>query len=192
VLTFCCLHTALRAQLALGVKGGVVFAKQERNDFSTTLRNTGNIGLAANLYVAEFSLGGFALQLEALYSNKGGVVHQRDMWEGSDDRIEKLSYIEIPFGLIYLLNFGKVVPYISVAPYYAFLVSYESKFYQQGLKDSYKSNDYGVKLGGGVELKRFQLSAAYSRGFCNVSKDGKEIYNRGVEISLGYFFLNNY
>jgi hypothetical protein len=103
-----------------------------------------------------------------------------------------LSYVEIPFGLIYLLNLGKVVPYISVAPYYAFLVSQKSEFYRQELKDSYKNNDYGIKLGGGVELKRFQISVAYSRGLCDVSKDGKGIYNRGVEISLGYFFLNNY
>jgi len=183
-LVLCCPHSALKAQLAVGVKGGVVFAKQDRSDLPTHWRSTGNVGLAANLYLAEFSFGGFAIQPEVLYSNKGSDVQQNDV---------KLSYVEIPFGLIYLLNFGRIVPYISVAPYYAFLVSQKSDFRGQTSNvDTYKSGDYGVKLGGGIELKRFQLSAAYSLGGCDVSKDGKKIYNRGVEISLGYFFLNNY
>jgi len=195
-LTLCSQHPALKAQLAVGFKGGAVFAQQERSDFATSLRSSGNVGLAVNLYAAEpfrsFDRFGFALQPEVLYSNKGGVVHQRDQAAHSDDRVEKLSYVEVPFGLIFLLNFGKVVPYVSAAPYYAFLVSHKSEFHEQGL-DSYKRGDYGVKLGVGVELQKFQLSAAYSEGFCDVSlKSGKKIYNRGVEISLGYFFLNNY
>jgi len=192
-LAFCCLHAALKAQLALGVKGSVAFVGQEASSAPSSWRSTGNVGLAVNLYIAEFSFGGFALQPEALYSNKGGIVQQQNALLRREDGVEKLRYVEVPLGLIYLLNFGSIVPYISAAPYYAFLLSQRSELRgQEAAVDTYRGGDYGVKLGGGVELKRFQLSAAYSHGLCDVSKGGKGVYNRGVEVSLGYFFLNNY
>lgn len=189
----CCLPAALKAQLAIGAKGGVSLAGQEVNGAMSSLRNTYSVGLALNVYLAEFRFGGFAVQPEVLYSNKGGVLQEKDATGHWEDQTDKLSYVEVPIGLTYLFNFGSVVPYISVSPYYAFLVSQKSEF--RGLEkklDLYKSGDYGVKFGGGVELKKFQISAAYSLGLCDISKSGKGIYSRGVEVSLGYFFLNTY
>ncbi|MDR2937339.1 MAG: PorT family protein [Prevotellaceae bacterium] len=184
----CCLPLALNAQLAVGAKGGVNFAQQEVNSALLDQRITYNAGLAFNLYLAEFSFGGFALQPEVLYSNKGSMQQVSDgVWT------DKLSYVEVPVGLTYLLNFGSVVPYISVAPYYAFLVSQKSEI--RGLEEAinlYKNADYGIKIGGGLELQKFQISAAYSLGLCDISKSGAGVYSRGVEISLGYFFLNTY
>ncbi len=192
VLVFCCSFTALYAQLAVGAKGGVSFAQQNVNETPSGWRTTYQVGLVLNLYVAEFSFGGFGVQPELLFNNKGGTVQVADAsqyWEGN----AKLSYIEMPLGFIYLMNFGGVLPYISVAPYYAFLVSQKNEVRgQESSANNYKNSDYGIKFGGGIELHRFQISAAYSLGLCDISNSGKGVYNRGVEVSLGYFFLSNY
>lgn len=194
VLAMCLAATTLQAQLAVGAKGGVSFAQMDLAGASTGWRTSYQAGLALNLYLAEFSFGGFGVQPEVLYTSKGGVVKELDQSLHWEDRMEMLSYVEIPVGLVYLLNFGSVVPYISVAPYYAFLVSQKDEFRgQEDAESGYRSGDYGIKFGGGIELRRFQISAAYSLGLCNIAKSGAtSIYNRGVEISLGYFFLNNY
>lgn len=139
--------------------------------------NSYHAGLAFNVYLAHFSFGGFAVQPEASYNRKG-----RDGLY--------LSYVEAPLGLIYLLNFGSVIPYISVTPYYAFLLSTENGRQQGGASQSFAKNDYGVKLGGGIELRRFQISASYAWGMCNIAKGSNvALYNISTEISLGYFFL---
>lgn len=193
-LALCLAAPTLHAQLAVGVKGGVSLAQMSVDGKSSGWGSSYQAGAALNVYLAEFSFGGFGLQPEVIFNSKGGVVQQSDLSQHWEDRVERLSYVEIPVGLIYLVNLGSVVPYISVAPYYSFLVEQKSEF--RGLESSenrYGSSDYGVKLGGGIELRRFQISAAYSFGLCDIAKSGSQsIYNRGVEISLGYFFLNNY
>jgi len=177
IAALCC-ATALRAQIAFGVKGGGNFSRLALSNESSTWINSYHIGMGLNMYIAEFRLGGFAVQPEVLYNNKGASSASRD---------DELSYLEIPLGLIYLLNFGNVVPYISVAPYYSFLLAQKSEYFKTLHEESsYYNRDYGVKLGGGVELRRFQVSVAYSLGLCNISK-AQTAYNRSIEISLGYF-----
>lgn len=166
----------LYGQFSVGVKaGGTLAYLQQEGDDVFGWSNSYHAGLALNVYLAEFSFGGFAVQLEPLYNRKG-----RDGLH--------LSYVELPLGLIYLLNFGNVIPYISIAPYYAFMLSVKDDM-QNGSR-SFAKNDYGVKLGGGLELWRFQVSASYGWGLCNIAKDNAGAsYNRSTEISLAYFFL---
>ncbi|MDR0414920.1 MAG: PorT family protein [Prevotellaceae bacterium] len=169
--------TPLHAQFSAGVKAGGTFARlqpQEESGNAYGWSNSYHAGLALNVYLASFSFGGFAVQPEALYNRKG-----RDGLY--------LSYGEASLGIIYLLNFGSVIPYISFAPYYAFLLSARSS--RQGDSRNFAGSDYGLKLGGGVELQRVQVSASYAWGLYNIAGGGASSRNVSTEISLGYFFL---
>jgi hypothetical protein len=167
----------LHAQLSVGAKAGGTFThRQAAGGGGNEWRSSYHAGLALNVYLAEFSFGGFAVQPEILYNQKKADGLQ-------------LGYVEVPLGIIYLLNFGNVIPYVCVAPYYAFLAS-ERDDRSEGSADGYAKSDYGVKFGGGVELRYFQLSASYSKGMSNVAKgSGLSFRNISTEISLAYFFL---
>ncbi|MGL4364260.1 MAG: hypothetical protein ACRCSB_03530, partial [Bacteroidales bacterium] len=55
---------------------------------------------------------------------------------------------------------------------------------------NFNRSDWGLKLGVGFEISQFQVAVAYRHGLYNLSKTvSKSIYNRGIEASLGYFFL---
>ncbi|MDR1342637.1 MAG: PorT family protein [Prevotellaceae bacterium] len=170
----------LYGQFSLGAKAGVSLAhlqQQQQEEETYGWSNSYHAGVAFNVYLANFSFGGFAVQPEATYNRKG-----RDGLY--------LNYVEVPLGLIYLLNFGSVIPYVSLTPYYAFLLSMKNGRQQGGSGQSFAKNDYGVKLGGGIELQRFQISASYAWGMCNIARDSNTaLYNISTEISLGYFFL---
>lgn len=134
-------------------------------------------GLALNLYLAEFSFGGFAVQPEVLYNRK------------SEDRAH-LGYLELPVAISYLVNLGNVFPYIFVAPYYAFLVDVRDNRREDADAVAYAKKGYGLKLGGGVELRYFQLSASYAKGMSNATESSATSFRSiGTEISLAYFFL---
>lgn len=167
----------LYGQFSVGAKVGGTFAHQQRAAGEGYGRSSSyHAGLALNVYLAEFSFGGFAVQPEILYNRKGveGV---------------QLGYVEAPIGVSYLLNLGNVIPYIFVAPYYAFLASMRVDRREESAVACAK-NDCGVKLGGGVELRYFQLSASYCKGLCDVAKSGEASFrNISTEISLAYFFL---
>jgi hypothetical protein len=166
----------LYGQFLFGVKAGGTFARlQQEAEGGYSWSSSYHTGLALNIYLANFSFGGFAVQAEALYNRKGR--------EGLH-----LNYVEAPLGLIYLLNLGRVIPYISVTPYYAFLLNVEAA--EQDDVKTFAKSDYGVKLGGGVELRRFQISASRVWGIRNIAKDGNAVaHNLSTEISMGYFFL---
>jgi hypothetical protein len=167
----------LYGQFSVGAKGGGTFAhRQQAASEGYGWSSSYHAGLALNVYLAEFSFGGFAVQPEILYNRKGE--------EGV-----RLGYVELPLAISYLLNFGNVIPYVFVAPYYAYLTSVRVDRHEENVP-AYAKNDYGLKLGGGVELRYFQLSAAYSKGMRDVAKSNTASFrNIGTEISLAYFFL---
>ncbi len=53
-------------------------------------------------------------------------------------------------------------------------------------KDVYKRFDSGLVISIGAELKRVTLSASYEFGLINVGRDGDNIKNRTISVSLGY------
>ncbi|MDR3297663.1 MAG: hypothetical protein LBS94_05460 [Prevotellaceae bacterium] len=165
---------ALHAQLRVGAKGGGSFSYHTQQIATGEWRNSGHVGLIANLYLFEFSFGGFAVQPEAVYNRKGGNGLQCD-------------YVDVPLCLMFRLSLPHSAPVIFAAPYYSFLVR-KRAIYPEVEDFSVASRDYGVMVGGGVELQFFQLTAAYTMGMNQLASDAKA-YNRGVEVSLGFFFL---
>ncbi|MBP1617059.1 MAG: hypothetical protein H6Q14_886 [Bacteroidetes bacterium] len=59
---------------------------------------------------------------------------------------------------------------------------YDSKVF----KDVYKRFDSGLSVSIGAQFKRFTLSAGYEFGLLNFGRDGDNIKNRTISVSLGY------
>jgi hypothetical protein len=165
---------ALHAQLRIGAKGGGSFSYHTQQLATGEWRNSAHMGLMANFYLFEFPFGGFALQLETVYNRKGGNGLQCD-------------YVDVPLCVMYRLTLRHSAPIIFAAPYYSFL-DRKRALYPEVENFSVASRDYGVKVGGGVELQFFQLTAAYTIGMSKLAS-AAESYNRGLEVSLGFFFL---
>ncbi|MGL4908219.1 MAG: porin family protein [Bacteroidales bacterium] len=180
------LFTNTYGQLMVGVKGGATFGTTTENKYigSEIIYQTGVI---VNLYLLESRIGGLSLQPEVLYSTK-------NTWQEFSCEIQdsyRLSYIEVPIGIMYTPPIKKVQPYIGFSPYISFLVS-EKKSVNNGRQNSsnFTNIDWGIKFGLGCEICRFQLVATYRYGIQNISKVASDVlYSRGLDISFGYFFL---
>lgn len=181
--------------LSLGLKGGGSIASQEVKGYSTDNKTSFHAGILANLYLMEVFHGGIAVQPELLFNRKGSVM----LPFGTDKKGGQyitMNYLEIPVGISYIFIFRHVSPYISFAPYVAYSVYNKVKI--SGDADisplnfpeaNLKSFDYGLKFSAGIEVKRFLLSASYSMGLNNISKNDINIRNSSIEVSLGYYIL---
>lgn len=103
---------------------------------------------------------GFAIQPELQYVN--------DIGSG-------IQYVELPVGLQCGLDLILLRPFLAVTPYlaYPFVTKVESGHL-----------DYGVGVGGGLDIWRFQINAQYKWSLADVVPK----YEKGFEISLAFFF----
>jgi hypothetical protein len=193
VVALLCCTSAASAQLALGLKVGGNIVTQQVSGYSTVERTTYHAGAMMNAYVADFSYGGFAVQPELLFSKKGCMLLSQN--EPSQKYVT-LNYLELPVGFSYLILNSRIAPYITVAPFVSCLIAQKNTLNGAVDQDeslfpdlSYKWVDFGIKMGGGIEIVNVQLSAFYAMGLNNISKSSMSVYNRAIEFSLGYFFL---
>lgn len=140
-------------------------------------------------------LGGFAVQLEALYVTRG---YTTDSGRGK----LKLSYIEVPVLLRLDLSSGlRVAPYIMAGPSLSFETGCRFAFDYESLPSTdcdqleldTKSTDLGGTGVAGLELGigpgNIFVEGRYTHGFTNViASDGIESRNRTFGLFAGYSF----
>ncbi|HEY3403326.1 MAG TPA: porin family protein [Ohtaekwangia sp.] len=163
-----------QAQVALGLKGGLNFAKLDTDNFSTKNRTGYHLGAFAT-----FKLTKIAIQPELIFSQQGSEV--KDPTLGNVE--SNFSYINIPVMLkIYLIGGLN----LQVGPQFGFLTSAELD--GDDIKDDLKSSDLSVGLGAGIDLPfRLTADARYNLGISDVSDDSaNEIKNQVWQISVGY------
>lgn len=160
-----------QSNIKTGVKGGLNFASFSGADGTFDTRTGFTLG-----GFAKFSLPGtpFAIQPEALYSQKGAVQN------GDEIRID---YIEIPIFVKYaLLPGGVAQPNIFAGPYAGIRLLAESEAGTGGLfggasniESQTESIDYGGTAGIGMDIEVgssiFTIDARYSHGFREVFKE---------------------
>ncbi len=83
--------------------------------------------------------------------------------------VQKGNYLELPLNLQAGFDLILFRPFIEVSPFVGYLLSKNS---------GVPSFEYGVGVGGGIDIRSFQLKAKYSWGH----------YFRGTEIAVIYFF----
>ncbi|MDR1593644.1 MAG: PorT family protein [Prevotellaceae bacterium] len=163
----------IQAQLRFGVKAGVNFSKfNSKEQILQSDGAAGQIGLASQFKIPLIGLG---VQPELLYSvNKG------------DDN--SIGYFTVPVNLRWQpLPIPLIKPVILVGPYFGYAVNFKGF---QSIRDNIKRFDWGIGLGGGVEIWKFQIEGRYNWGLQNLSERIKEfgLKSNVFTLSVIYFF----
>lgn len=161
------------AQFRFGVKGGINFSK-----FSTSIEELESSATAWQVgLVSQFKIPivGLGIQPELLYT----------ISKGEDSSI---SYFQLPINLRWQpLPIPLVKPVILAGPYFGYAVNFSG--FKDGIKDNIKKFDWGIGLGLGVEIWKFQVAGRYSWGLQDISKVSEfDIKNNVFSLSAAYFF----
>jgi hypothetical protein len=174
-----------QAQLAIGVKGGLNFAKQDVEDFSTKNR-TGFHGGAFVLV----KLTKIGIQPEIIFSQQGSKFKFN-----GEDLESNFSYVNIPVMLKVYLIAGLN---LQVGPQFGFLASAKQDTYDeatqqlvkdQNVKEFYKKSDVSVGLGAGWDLPfGLTIDARYNLGLSKINDGAADsaVKNQVIQVSLGY------
>lgn len=143
----------------------------------------------------EFGLSpAFSIRPELAYTQKGAKVS-----DGDDELRIKSSYVELPVLAKYTIPMqGTVRPHLIAGPAIAFNASCKLEVEIGGTEDStdcedegleFKSVDFGMVFGAGVDINAFSLGIRYDLGLTDAPDDdtisGK---NKVLSIVAGYTF----
>lgn len=168
-----------QAQVDFGIRGGVNFATFNNvDDFETESRTGVMAGVYINYQIPNSPI---SIQPEILYTQKGAMV---TVLSDTDTPIQfeyKLNYIAIPVlaKFDYVLD-GPVTPHVYFGPYVAFTINAEAQYEGQNgsitadISDKVKNTDFGVVVGAGVDVSRFNIGVRYSVGLVTVAEDDDE------------------
>lgn len=178
-LAICAVPREGLAQLpGLGLKGGLNLAALGGKDAGPVERRTGlSLGAFINISTGPR----LSLQPEAYYTQKGA------RYAGANDTF---TYLEAPLLLRYStpLPAAPFRPFIFAGPTAALLLS--AKMGEADVKSLYRTSDFGLALGGGVEFERLSLDARYQLGLTSIAKDvgqfKADYRNRVLSVLLGY------
>ncbi len=156
----------------VGLMGGFTSSATKIKDVDTKSVSLYHIGLTAQFPVG----GGFAIQPSVLYQVKGLSA---DKW-GSSDISEtvgsfetKVGYLEVPVQVQWGPDLLAFRPYVFAEPFIGYRLGQNTKgVFADGLKDGLKKFEYGLGLGGGLEVWKLQLSIRYFWNF-------GDVYNKG-------------
>ena len=162
------------SQIRFGVKAGVNFTNFDWSS-SNNLIN-GNVDNATGwqagaMLQIKIPVIGLGVQPELLYTvskaNEGNV-----------------SYFQIPINLRWQLIGGPIKPILMAGPYYGYAVNVSKEW-----KEALNKTAWGIGVGGGVEIWKFQAMLRYSWGLQNIAKASEfKVKNNVFTVSLGYFF----
>lgn len=186
----------------VGVKGGINLAKHTE-EFEHTEFNY-RIGSIGGAFISYDFNDLISLQSEVLYSMKGNtrVFQGQLLAQGSISEsrvITKLNYIEIP--LLLFISFelnSNIRPKILFGPIISFLqtataeAEYGGSSYEINTKELWKSNDFGIILGSGLDYKvgenKIVLDIRYNLGLADLDNGigGGKITSNALSFLLGY------
>ncbi len=182
------LAAPVQAQATIGVKAGLNTSFFSGDDATNSDPRLGFVGGLTGRYALNPSV---ALQLEALYSQKGDVAENT----GGFEETTKLDYVEIPASvrlsvpLSPLLDAG-----VSVGGYVGIPVKSEVDVEGDFATDLDANTDYGALLGVDLGSGPFYVDARYSLGLAEaVDYDpgldlAPDFKNQVVTFTFGYRF----
>ena len=207
-MVFCTDASAQRYNSArVGLMGGFTSSSTSIKNADSKSVSLYHIGVTAEIPL----LGGFAIQPGLLYQVKGmsaDKFNSSSISESLGSFETKVGYLEVPVQVQWGLDLLAFRPYVFAEPFVGFRVGQNTKGEVAGkLKDDLKKVEYGLGLGAGVDVWRFQLSVKYFWNFGKIyDKDGnvgpivdnaknviKDAVNNGnnfngVMVSAAFFF----
>lgn len=161
--------TSVRAQISVGVKGGVNVAMEQYPGFTMQSAVLGYGGAFGRYQVNQL-----AFQLEADYSGEGGNL--KAAFNGGINKYRE-SYLNVP---LFVQNRFPTGWYIELGVQYGFLLSSTYDFNNTGTvntEGAYKSNNFSVGGGLGYEfqkesVKGLGINVRYMQGLTAISSSG--------------------
>ena len=193
-LLLVCGGTAFAQQpAAFGVKAGANFADLNFEGEGADINLDRRPGFVGGLFVVVPANRQFALQTEAIFSQKGAKSESGD-FSGK----VTLNYLEVPV----LARISS--PATTAASFHVFAgpalglrLSAKSELEEDGeeenedIDDDVKRFDLGLVLGAGVEVGRFVIDGRYTWGLLNINNvesDDVTIKNRAFAVMAGFRF----
>lgn len=168
--------TNLKAQ-GIGLKAGANFANFNDTDASTDSRTGVMVGLTYDFAVP---MSPITIQPGVFYAQKGAKVS-----DGSVESTTKLDYIEVPVvaKFAFILDNPMLTPHVYFGPYAGFNINAEQEVSggetsgTVDIDDEVKGTDFGVVVGAGVDITKFNVGIRYSAGLSEIAEnnafDGK-------------------
>lgn len=178
-----------QSPLSLGIRGGLNFANLNNVDGSEA-----RTGFMAGAYFNfKVPMSPVSIQPEILYTQKGyeasGTVLGQQV-----NATTKLDYIEVPVLAKFSFAPGPVTPHVYFGPYLALNISAEveaeggGQSGTQDIKDSVKDTDFGVVVGGEVDISKFNVGVRYNAGLTKIAEDDSDGKNGVFSIVAGINF----
>lgn len=195
------LSTAVYGQF--GIKAGLNFnSMKDFNVNELTSSFEGKTGFHVGvLYKLNLPLG-FALQPELMYTQKGGSIDLGG--EASGDI--KMNYLQLPVNLQWGVDLVLFRPFIMVSPYIGYAIAKGDGF-KNVEWDNLNKFEYGIGLGAGLDIWKFQVSGRYcwdlgtmsdfegdsftegvDKAYQEASRAISDGKNRGFELSIAFLF----
>lgn len=164
-----------QSPLNFGLRGGLNFATLNTVDGADS-RTGLMVGGYFNIKVP---LSPISIQPEVLYSQKG--------YEADGGTI-KLDYIEVPvLAKFDFVSSGPVTPGVYFGPYLGFNVNAEADSgpFSGDIKDSIKDTDFGVVVGGGLDVSKLHIGIRYGAGLTKIFEDDSDGKNGVFSVVAG-------
>jgi opacity protein-like surface antigen len=182
-----------------GVKAGLnlanMLAKDDEGKFDTKMISGINFGVSAEFPITEM----FSFETGLQLSGKGTKQTYATTYTEVEGKY-KLLYIDIPltakarYDLNGIKIYGVLGPYIGIGlsgQRYDSGAGTDVNWGSDSENDDLKRLDFGLLIGGGVEIKSIQIGLTYGLGFANISSYTAyetKISNRVLGLSVGYMF----
>ena len=165
-----------------GVVAGANFSTAHIKEIGTESQTQWHFGFA---YKFDLPLG-FQFQPTLLYNVKGTELDLADV-------DLSVGYLELMTSVQWGLDLILFRPFLDVSPFIGYGINSMGDL-KALWKEGGNRLEYGLGLGGGLQVWKFQLAARYNWNFGGIMKDsgsGKSLNDakfRGVTLSLAYFF----
>jgi len=165
-----------QAQVAVGVKGGLNFAKLDGTSPDGTFKSRTGYHFGAFGLIKLSKIG---IQPEILFSQQGSKIKTN-----TGDFDANFSYINVPV-IVKLYTIAGIN--LQAGPQFGFLS--RAEFDDQNVKDSFKKSDISLALGAGWDLPfGLTVDARYNLGLSKIDDDATadKIKNQVWQVSVGY------
>ena len=181
--------------MSFGVKGGLNVSNIKVSFDDADITSDGRAGFLFGFFMARDFNPRAGIQVEALFSQKGGEFSIDDDLGFNDDASFKLSYLEFP--VLARINFPVSANTVRVlaGPTFAFNVNESIKVGDvtlDGDEVPLKPFEMGFALGGAVEIRKFIIDARYTWGLLDINdsddEDEPTVKNNAFSFSVGWRF----
>lgn len=182
------------AQLSVGVRGGFSYS-----ELAGEIKTDSKSGFLVGAFVGIGIAGNWGIRPEIAYVQKGAKVEGSDAVTGEPlTQTWDFDYLELllPVGIDLAVEGESVQPRLYVGPTLGLTLSCEfdpdTGDPPQDCKDDFKSSDFGIVFGIGVELGSgpgaFLADLRYDYGIVDINDTGDNVSrkNRSIQLSFGY------